>query len=148
MNHLDDIAELQTQEQGLAVVTTVRDDGSVQASVVNCGLMNHPVTGARVVAWASRAGAVKLRNLRQRTRATATFRRGWQWGTVEGHVDLIGPDDDLEGFDPAGLAELHRTVFRSAGGAHDDWDQFDQTMADEGRTVVLLTPDRVYSNPY
>ncbi len=35
----------------------------------------------------------------------------------------------------------------AAGGTHDDWDTYDRVMAEERRTAVLITPDRVYSNP-
>jgi hypothetical protein len=38
-------------------------------------------------------------------------------------------------------------VFTAAGGTHDDWDEYDRVMAAERRTVVLLTPKRVYTNP-
>jgi hypothetical protein len=37
-------------------------------------------------------------------------------------------------------------VFVAAGGTHDDWDTYDQVMADERRAAVLMSPVRVYSN--
>ena len=40
-----------------------------------------------------------------------------------------------------------RAVFSAAGGSHEDWDTYDRVMAAERRTAVLLSPDRVYSNP-
>jgi hypothetical protein len=42
---------------------------------------------------------------------------------------------------------LLREVFSAAGGTHDDWDEYDRAMREERRTVVLVTPTRVYSNP-
>jgi hypothetical protein len=30
---------------------------------------------------------------------------------------------------------------------HEDWDEFDQVMADERRTAVLVHPDRLFGNP-
>jgi hypothetical protein len=39
-----------------------------------------------------------------------------------------------------------RDAFRAAGGDHDDWDTYDRVMADERRTVIVITPTRVYSN--
>jgi PPOX class probable F420-dependent enzyme len=143
-NDLDRLEELQRTDQGLAVVATTRPDGSVQASVVNCGILDHPVSGERVVAWASRSGTVKLANLRRAPRATVTLRRGWRWATVEGAVALVGPDDRLEGFADDALPGLHRAVFRAAGGSHDDWDEFDRTMVAEARAVVLVTPEKTY----
>ena len=37
-----------------------------------------------------------------------------------------------------------RQVFTAAGGSHDDWDEYDRTMREQRRTVVLVTPSRVY----
>jgi len=39
-----------------------------------------------------------------------------------------------------------RAVFVAAGGTHDDWDEYDRAMAAERRTIVFVSPDRVYSN--
>jgi hypothetical protein len=73
-------------------------------------------------------------------------RAGWEWAAAEGPVDLIGPDDPTPGIDAEGLRLLLRAVFTAAGGTHDDWDTYDRAMAEERRTAVLVTPDRVYSN--
>ena len=73
-------------------------------------------------------------------------RAGWQWVAVEGPVELFGPADQPAGFEAARLAELLRSVFRAAGGTHDDWAAYDRAMRDERRVAVLLTPTRVYSN--
>jgi hypothetical protein len=37
-------------------------------------------------------------------------------------------------------------VFTAAGGTHDDWDAYDREMSEQGRTVVLVSPTRLYSN--
>ncbi len=47
---------------------------------------------------------------------------------------------------PAAVPGLLRAVFRSAGGTHDDWDEYDRVMAAEGRLAVLVTPARIVSN--
>ena len=44
------------------------------------------------------------------------------------------------------LRLLLREVFAAAGGTHDDWDAYDAEMVAQGRTAVLVTPTRVYSN--
>jgi hypothetical protein len=74
------------------------------------------------------------------------IRAGWEWVAVEGPVQLVGPDDPAAGIDAEGLRLLLRQVFTAAGGTHDDWDTYDKVMADERRTAVLVTPERVYSN--
>jgi PPOX class probable F420-dependent enzyme len=147
MTDLTDFAELVGADHGLSVVTTVRADGTVQATVVNAGVLAHPVTGRPVVGFVVRGGTRKLANLRSRPRATVTVRAGWQWATAEGPVELAGPADPLDGLPEDGLRSLLRDVFTAAGGEHDDWDTYDRVMAEEGRTAVLLSPDRVYSNP-
>ena len=44
------------------------------------------------------------------------------------------------------LRLLLREVFTSAGGTHDNWDEYDRVMADERRTAVLITPERLYTS--
>lgn len=147
MTALTDFAGLVPGEHGLCVVSTSRADGTVQSTVVNAGVLPHPVTGAEVVGFVVRGDTRKLANLRARPRATVVVRVGWQWAAAEGPVELAGPDDALPGLDPADVPRLLRDVFTAAGGEHDDWDTYDRVMAEERRTAVLLTPDRVYSNP-
>jgi PPOX class probable F420-dependent enzyme len=147
MTDLSGFAQLVGGDNGLSVVSTVRDDGSVQSSVVNAGVLPHPRTGAETVAFVAVGGARKLDNLRARPHATVVVRVGWQWKAADGPVDLIGPDDPAEGIGPDELRLLLRTVFTAAGGTHDDWDSYDRVMADERRTAVLLTPRRVYGVP-
>jgi PPOX class probable F420-dependent enzyme len=147
MATIDKVRDLVAQDHGLVVVVTTRADGTPQATVANAGVLDHPVTGAPVVGLVVRGDTRKAANLRRSPRATVAFRAGWDWATVEGPVDLAGPDDALAGFDPADGPELLRAVFRAAGGTHDDWDEYDRVMAAERRTAVLVTPERVYSNP-
>ena len=147
METLERVRDLVGREHGLAVAVTSRADGTPQATVVNAGVLDHPVTGEPVVGLVVAGNTRKLVNLRRTPRATVVFRVGWEWSAVEGPVDLAGPDDALEGFDPARVPELLRAVFRSAGGTHDDWDEFDRTMAAERRTAVLVHPARITANP-
>jgi PPOX class probable F420-dependent enzyme len=133
------------QDSYLAVVATTREEGTAQASVVNAGVLSHPVSGEKVVGFVT-FGKSKLANLRARPWATVVFRAGWQWGAVEGSCDIIGPDDPFSGFEQSALLGLLRDVFRSAGGTHSDWDEFDRTMSDDRRAAVLVHPERIYSN--
>lgn len=143
---LEDVGRIAAGDRHLAVVATTRTDGSVQASVVNAGALPHPLSGEPVVGFVT-YGKLKLSNLRERPRVTVVFRSGWQWAAVEGRCDLVGPDDRLEGFEPAGLPALLRDVFRAAGGAHSDWEEYDRVMEEQRRTAVLVHPERIYSNP-
>ena len=51
MTTLDEAVALAADESGLAVVSTLRADGTIQASLVNAGVLPHPATGR------ARAGA-------------------------------------------------------------------------------------------
>ena len=146
MSDISDFARISSADSGLCVVTTVRDDATVQASVVNAGVLEHPVSGAAVVGLVAIGGSRKLANFRRRPRATLVAKSGWEWVAVEGAVELFGPDDPLGGLDAETLRLVLRSVFSAAGGKHDDWDEYDRVMARERRTVVFLTPTRVYSN--
>jgi PPOX class probable F420-dependent enzyme len=143
---LADFARLVTLDHGLCVVSTLRADTTIQSSVVNAGVLGHPVTGRPAVALVARGHSRKLANLRARPRATVVVRAGWQWVSAEGPAELAGPDDPFGRLDPDGIRLLLREIFTAAGGTHDDWDTYDRVMADERRTAVLITPDRVYSN--
>jgi PPOX class probable F420-dependent enzyme len=146
MTTLPEAVALARADRGLAVVSTLRADGTIQASLVNAGILAHPATGEPVAAFVT-YGRVKLANLRARPAVTLTFRDGWQWASVEGRAELAGPDDQpawLESADQLRL--LLREVFSACGGTHDDWAEYDRTMVEQGRVAVLVAPTRVYSN--
>jgi PPOX class probable F420-dependent enzyme len=146
MTTLDEAVALAKGESGLAVISTIRADGTVQASLVNVGLLPHPVTGEPALGFTT-YGKVKLANLRARPQLAVTFKNGWQWATVEGRAELAGPDDGQPWLKDADqLRLLLREVFTAAGGTHDDWDEYDRVMSRERRAVVLIAPTRVYSN--
>ena len=146
MTDVTDFAALVRRDRGLCVVSTLRAAGTIQSTVINAGVLDHPVAGGPVVGFTTRGTAAKLVNLRARPRATIVVRAGWEWVAVEGLTEIAGPDDPLPGFDPAGVPELLREVFRAAGGTHDDWPTYDRVMAEERRAVVLISPERVYPN--
>jgi PPOX class probable F420-dependent enzyme len=117
------------ERDSLCVVTATRADGSAHASLVNAGVLDGRV------AYVARGDSLKVRLLRERPGATVTARDGFEWATVEGLAEIQGPD---------GVRELLREIFQAAGGTHEDWDEFDRVMAEEGRVAVLVTPTRVY----
>ncbi|GAA2755478.1 TIGR03618 family F420-dependent PPOX class oxidoreductase [Actinopolymorpha rutila] len=146
MNDLTAFAELIPVDHGLCVLSTLRRDGGIQSSVVNAGVLEHPLRGGQVVGLVAIGGSRKLSNLRADPRATVVVRTGWQWAAVEGDVDIIGPDDPHPDVDGEALRLLLRDVFSAAGGTHDDWDTYDRVMAQERRAAVLVVPRRVYTN--
>jgi PPOX class probable F420-dependent enzyme len=147
VSSLDDVRTLVALDHGLASVSTVRPDGSLQSTVVNAGVVPHPRGGRQVVAFVARGGTQKIVHLRADPRATLTWRAGWAWATVEGSVELCGPDDPLPGIDDDGRRRLLRDIFAAAGGVHEDWAEYDRVVAAERRVGVLVTPARIYQNP-
>jgi PPOX class probable F420-dependent enzyme len=147
MTDLAPFAALVPQDHGLCVVVTRRADHSPHATVVNAGVMPHRDAGHDVVAFVAAGGSRKLAHLRADPTIALTIRAGWQWATVEGEAELIGPDDLHPDVDAERQRVLLREVFTAAGGTHEDWDTYDRTMRDERRTVVLVTPTRTYTNP-
>jgi PPOX class probable F420-dependent enzyme len=145
---VDDIRRLVALDHGLATISTLRSDGSIHGAVVNAGVVDHPVDGQPVAAFVAAPATHKLANLRARPRATLLWRAGWAWVAVEGVVDLVGPDDALDGVDPATVPALLRTIYSAAGGGeHSDWADYDRVMAAERRVAVLLRPGRITLNP-
>lgn len=147
MVSLDDVRRLVALDHGLAAVSTVRPDGSLQSTVVNAGVIAHPIDGREVVAFVARGGTRKLDHMRNDPRATLSWRAGWAWITVEGAVELCGPDDPLGGLTDDDRRRLLRAIFAAAGGEHEDWAEYDRVVAAERRVAVLVTPHRIYQNP-
>lgn len=144
MVDLSNFARVVTVDHGLSVVSTLRANGTIQSTVVNAGVLDHPLSGEPVVGFVAVGKARKLANLRARPRMTIAVRGGWQWAAVEGDAQLIGPEDPIAGIDAERLRTLLREIFQACGGTHEDWDTYDRVMREEGRTAVLIAPDRAY----
>jgi len=65
---------------------------------------------------------------------------------VTGPAELIGPDQLPNGVDADALRVVLRDVFHAAGGTHDDLDEYDRAMAEEGRVAVFVNPERILGN--
>jgi PPOX class probable F420-dependent enzyme len=143
MTTLQEAVALAEADRGLAVVSTLRADATIQSTLVNAGIINHPETGDTALAFVS-AGKIRHANLRARPQITATFRREWRYATVEGRAEIAGPDDARPWLDSERLRLLLREIFTAAGGSHDNWAEFDDTMRAERRAAVLIHPTRIY----
>lgn len=140
---LAELRRLAAADSGLAVAVTLRPEGTPHVSVVNAGVLAHPVDGEAVVGFVVAGGTRKLRNIRTRSYASVVFRAGWEWVAAEGPAELAGPDDELLALAPDALRLLLREIFTAAGGTHDDFDEYDRVMAAERRTAVLVRTARV-----
>jgi PPOX class probable F420-dependent enzyme len=145
MADLDLVVQIGAANHGLAIVSVVRPDGSIHSSLVNAGVLEHPVTGSRVVGCVLAGASRKLPYLRRAGRGALAFQQGWQWVSVEGPIEIAGPDDTAV-VAAGAVPELLRKVFQAAGGTHDDWDEYDRVMAADRRAAVLVTPERVLTN--
>lgn len=146
MSNFDEVREFLSTESGLATISTTQSDGRVLSSIANCGVIDHPVTGMPCVALVSMGGAARLAHVRRGSQVTIAIRRGWNWRSVTGPADIIGPDDPHGALDAESIRVLLRDVFVAAGGSHDNFDEYDRSMADERRAAVLVSPDRILGN--
>jgi PPOX class probable F420-dependent enzyme len=147
MIDLSPFEKLVPLDHGLSVVITRRADHTPHATVANAGVLPHPLTGIPVVAFVSPGSTRKVAHLRADPAIAVVIRAGWQWATVEGTAQVIGPDDPHPEVDDERLRLLLREIFSAAGGRHDDWATYDQVMRSERRAAVLVTPTRTYPTP-
>ena len=127
MTTLQDAIDTARQDQHLAVVSTLRADQTIQSSVVNAGVLDHPTTGVDVVGFVT-YGKTKLANLRSRPQLCITFRAGWQSVAVEGRAELIGNSTIGSSDSTHPLVVLPNQVVYAAGG----W-------SSDGRVVPMRT---------
>jgi hypothetical protein len=142
---LELVKRLAAADHHLAVFNTTRLDGTVHASVVSAGVIDDPIDGQPGVGAVVSGASRKLSLLRHSGTASLVFKSGFEWVAVAGPVRLIGPEDGTDfGLD---VPEVIRSVFRAAGGTHDDWREFDRVMAAERRCAVFVGSAKITTNP-
>ena len=147
MSDIEIFSNYLSEETGLATISTSQVDGRVLSSVVNCGMIEHPLTGDVCVAFVSGSKAARLKHIDRGSQVTISVRRGWAWSSATGSADLIRPESLPESIDAEQMRLLLREVFHAAGGVHDDLEEYDRAMAQEKRVVVCVTPERILGNP-
>ena len=116
------------------VFTTFRKNGTVQMSIVTCGLYGDGV------AFTTARTPAKLANLRRDPRCSILVSQHNWWGYVvlQGTARICTPENT----DPDELRQILRDVYQSASGqTHPDWDEYDRVMVAEGRPVVVVSPE-------
>jgi PPOX class probable F420-dependent enzyme len=146
MQNLETVKAYLGKETGLATVSTTQRDGRVLSSVVNCGVYDHPSTGISCVALVSMGKAARIGHIKRGSEVTVAIRRGWNWISVTGKAQIVGPDNLPQGMDSEALRVLLRDVYQAAGGIHDDFEEYDRAMAAERRVAVFVTPERILGN--
>ncbi|MCY4582770.1 MAG: TIGR03618 family F420-dependent PPOX class oxidoreductase [Chloroflexi bacterium] len=121
-----------------ALVSTVGASGRAQTTVVSAGLVDGHV------GFVSRAETVKVRNVRRSGQCSVTLVNpdNRRYVTVQGEASVHGWDNT----DEAAMLDLLGRVYSAAGRPPDRWDDFGAAMREERRTVVLVTPERVYGS--
>ena len=121
-----------------AIVSTVGASGRAQATVVSAGLVDGQI------AFVSRAETVKVRNARRAGHCSVTLLNpdNRRYVTVQGAAAV----HDWDNTDEPALLDLLRGAYGAAGRPPETWDDFNAAMREERRTVVLVTPERVYGS--
>src|SRR3970040_433981 len=125
------------QENHPGVAISVTSKGRAQATVVSTAVLDGKV------GFASRGYTVKVRNIQRTGRATVTVIKldTRRYVTVEGPA-AIKPWQDT----PAHIKRL-KDLYLSMGRAPKGGDEeFARQMRDEQRSLVLVTPERLYGS--
>ena len=113
------------------VLSTIRSDGRPQMSLVT-GTM----TSSGELLISSYPSRAKVHNAKRNPLVSVAI-MGDEFNDAWVQIDGEATVDDM----PAaadGLVEY----FRSIRGEHDDWDEYRQAMADQGKSVIRITPTR------
>ncbi len=127
------------EENHLAVVVTVTKSGRGQSTVVGAGLVDGKI------GFVSQAATTKVKNAMRNGRCAVTLIRpdNRRYVTVEGPIEAKGWADNSE----ADMLALLRATYSAAGrDPATAWKDFDGDMREQKRTVILVTPERVYGS--
>ena len=119
------------------VLTTFRRNGGAQMSIITCGPMRDGI------AFTVTEDRAKLKNLRRNPRCTLLVsHEDWRpYVALEGTAQIISANN-------TGAEELRlalREAYRAASGEdHPNWDEYDQAMRDDRRSVIIVVPDQIY----
>jgi PPOX class probable F420-dependent enzyme len=124
------------QENHSAVAISVTPKGRAQATVVSTALLDG------TLGFASRPRTVKVKNIQRTGRAAITVIKldTRRYVTVEGPAS-IEPWQDT----PAHIKRL-KDLYSAMGRALKGDEEFAKQMRDEQRSLVLVTPERLYGS--
>ncbi|NEB92541.1 PPOX class F420-dependent oxidoreductase [Streptomyces bauhiniae] len=114
-----------------AILLTRRSDGSPQGSPLTCGVDD----SGRIVAstYPERA---KTRNAKRDERVSLiVLSDEWNgpWVQIDGTAEVLDTPDSVEP-----LVEYYRNI----AGEHPDWDEYRKAMAEQGKSIIRVTPER------
>ena len=132
----DKVREFATQTHR-GVLTTFRRNGAAQMSIISCGPYREGI------AFTVTEDRVKLKNLRRNPRCTLLVSQESWWGFVvlEGRAEILSADNT----DPEEFCLALRDAYRATSGEeHPNWEEYDQAMRDDRRSVIIVVPERIY----
>ena len=147
MTTLDDVIALAGPEQFLMTVATLRADGTIQASLVNAGVMPHPTAGRRGRSRSSPTARPSCANLRARPTDHADRAVRLAVGDGRGHRrDRSGPTTRIPTSTPNGSGACSARSSPPPAAPTTTGTPTTPRCVAQHRTAVLVTPTRVYSN--
>jgi PPOX class probable F420-dependent enzyme len=125
------------QENHTGVATSVTADGRAQSTVVSTAVLDGKV------GFASRPRTVKLKNIQRTGRATLTVIKldNRRYVTVEGPASIEPWEDSQHHIKR--LKDLYVSMGRAPKGTDEE---FARQMRDEERSLILVTPERLYGS--
>jgi PPOX class probable F420-dependent enzyme len=125
------------QENHTGVVTSITSDGRAQSTVVSTAVLDGKV------GFASRPRTVKLKNIQRTGRATLTVVKldNRRYVTVEGPASIEPWEDSQHHIKR--LKDLYVSMGRASKGTDEE---FARQMRDEERSLILITPERLYGS--
>ena len=125
------------QENHTGVVTSITSDGRAQSTVVSTAVLDGKV------GFASRPRTVKLKNIQRTGRATLTVVKldNRRYVTVEGPASIEPWEDSQRHIKR--LKDLYVSMGRAPKGTDEE---FARQMRDEERSLILITPERLYGS--
>ena len=112
-----------------SVLATTKRDGTIQQSPIV-----HGVDADGRIMISTREPAMKVANVRRNPAVSLCvlndkFFGGW--GQIWGTTEVVPLPDAMP---------LLEDVYRQVAGEHNDWDEFRQSMVDQRRVVLRITP--------
>ena len=132
----DKVKEFAT-ETHRGVLTTFRRNGAAQMSIISCGPFRDGV------AFTVTEDRVKLWNLRRNPRCSLLVsHENWRpFVVLEGQAQVLS----VATTDADELRLALREVYRAASGqVHPNWEEYDQAMRDDRRSVIIVVPEHIY----
>lgn len=114
-----------------AILLTTRSDGSAQLSPVSCGV--DPQGRVVVATYPQRAKTANARRTPTVSLCVLSEEFNGAWVQVDGSCEVL---------DMPEAAEPFVDYFRSISGEHPDWAEYKTAMAEQGKSLLRITPSR------